>query len=454
MNKVETKIGQQIIKDQPLDFNSLPKNRPSSPIDINIDLSILTPKELIERNIRTERLENIDIEQIYIDFGIVDKSHAEELGKSMKEDRGQLMPILVRARLEEDVVRYDIIDGFHRTLGKIKEGFKGIDAKVIYSCSDQELYDLRILAANSVKSVQFARLAQWITSSFETSGFAKHIDVCQAFGLTINDCNRSYVASDLSPEKIEELKKWVIKKSKVWERTPSAIYQDLRIISVSNPELVKIVKDANSGKERAKYLTKEKLKQIAERYPGEKNYHIQKLIVDYVIKHKLQTTHVRPILDNLETRHIFNLPDEEITKIISSTKFEVIEKKTRSKKPKIDRVKPKIELENPEIEKLKSQLKQALTDISQKDAKIAELEHSNGNNEVVKDIINKLSNWVNNPKYSLSKTEKQIIQLFLYRPDLNIFKVIKGIANNTQTTALILSAINKKLIIDDENRHS
>lgn len=189
----------------------------------------------MEQNIRTKCDEIIPISSIYIEKAIIDESHAEELGKSMTSDRGQISPITVRARLENGSIKYDITDGFHRTLGAKKKGFSEIKAVVVYGCDDEEMYDLRILAVNSVQSIQFARLIQWIQLCFENSPFANiGITVSQAFAIASNDSERSYSAK-LSAEETKELKDWVKEKAEIWGKPIVSIYQDLRIANISDP---------------------------------------------------------------------------------------------------------------------------------------------------------------------------------------------------------------------------
>jgi len=88
-----------------------------TPREISIDK--LSPREIIDRNLRVEREEIISIDDVLTDVSIVDEYHAERLGESMSQDRGQLTPILVRARLEDNGggIFYDVMDGFSdRTL--------------------------------------------------------------------------------------------------------------------------------------------------------------------------------------------------------------------------------------------------------------------------------------------------------------------------------------------------
>lgn len=70
-------------------------------VSTKVDITKLSSKEIIDRNLRIEREEIINIDDILSDVSIVDEYHAERLGESMSQDRGQLTPILVRARFNE-----------------------------------------------------------------------------------------------------------------------------------------------------------------------------------------------------------------------------------------------------------------------------------------------------------------------------------------------------------------
>ena len=75
-----------------------------------------TPRDLIKMEVDYKRLERINVDGLILEASLVEPSHVEDLAASMKGKRGQLQPIAVRARLNEDgEIVYDIIDGFHRS---------------------------------------------------------------------------------------------------------------------------------------------------------------------------------------------------------------------------------------------------------------------------------------------------------------------------------------------------
>ena len=134
--------------------------------------NLLPPKDLLLMGVETERLETVPISSVVVEDSLIDKGHATGLAKSMMGKRKQISPTTLRARLEGDKVVYDPIDGFHRAAGKrLIEEWTGVkqslNATVLYGCSDEEMFDLRILSASSVTNVSFARMAEWMKQSFE-----------------------------------------------------------------------------------------------------------------------------------------------------------------------------------------------------------------------------------------------------------------------------------------------
>lgn len=124
--------------------------------------SELSPLFLLQHNVETTRMELVPVNMIVQEEIAIDETHVKSLAESMSGTRGQISPMTVRARWLEDskIIHYDVIDGFHRAAGLILIGKDIAKCVVVYGCSDEELFDLRVLAANSVRSVQFARVAK------------------------------------------------------------------------------------------------------------------------------------------------------------------------------------------------------------------------------------------------------------------------------------------------------
>jgi len=256
------------------------------------NINQLTPKELLLTNVYVERQETIHINDIVDEYDLIDSLHAENLANSMMGERGQISPILVRARLDGDKIAYDLIDGFHRHAGK-----KIIQAKtgesqpmhtiVLYGCSDEELFDLRILAVNSVKKVKFARMAIWMTRSLEETtwqnkGLKKRIDLkeitlSQIFTLAQN--NSSGKKLGLSESEANELKEWARNKAQLWRKSLPSLIQDMKTVELSAPDLVQRVRQGGGGGRGI--FTAARLKAIVDNLPGE--WELQRKFADMAV---------------------------------------------------------------------------------------------------------------------------------------------------------------------------
>ncbi len=278
--------------------------------------SHLSPLELIRNEIRTQRDETVPLSSIITEFAIIDDNHAEELRRLMSQDRGQLTPILVRAREEGGIV-YDVMDGFHRTEGRRLSGASDIRATVVYACGDEEMYDLRIVAASSVQSIQFPRMAEWLTKSYSSTEWAKlGVPVHQAFAITVNDSNAARGVR-LDKKKLDELKLWAQEKCKKWEKTASYIYAILRTVADADPELVRGVRRASGGlKDRAGVITPARLTSVVELYPGTKNFRIQRGIMQFAREKRLSADEVKTLSQRLGNRVRPGMSEGDIVKAI------------------------------------------------------------------------------------------------------------------------------------------
>lgn len=257
-------------------------------IDYN-NLSVLELIKVGEREVDLEkkptRVEVIPLDKVITEQALIDDSHADELGESLITGRGQLAPIVVRARLDPTgEVLYDIIDGFHRAEGLKRKGGVEIKANVLYGCSDEELYDQRILAASSVRSVQFARIVEWITKSWETTQWSKKgLSVTQAFAKTVIDREKSR-GVDLSSEELFQLKEWVRGKCKRWGRRVGGTYQILNLVSNADPDLVRQVRLSGGGKDREGKITPDRLRIVVEAFPS--NFQAQRALLRLITERR------------------------------------------------------------------------------------------------------------------------------------------------------------------------
>jgi hypothetical protein len=246
------------------------------------DNSFSSARDLLMSGERTKRQEEIPVDLIVTENSLIDLQHVESLADSMMGDRKQISPVTLAARLESGQLVYHIIDGFHRTEGKKMIQRKtnerqSVLAVVLYGCKDEELFDLRVLAANSVKSIKFARMAEWMKQSFLATRWenrrigslivAKMITLSQVFILAQTDSHGSRL--HLEPGEVEELKIWALKKSKQWGKPVGALVSDMRIVEVAAPDLVQMVRSGGGGKDGKGVLTRARLETIVKNLPGD-----------------------------------------------------------------------------------------------------------------------------------------------------------------------------------------
>lgn len=247
----------------------------------------LSPLELLKQEIRTERMEIIPVGRIVLDACIVDDSHVGSLAESMSSDRGQISPITVRARMEmgqDEKIYYDVIDGFHRSAGLVALQKEIAKATVIYGCGNEELFDLRVLAANSVRSVQFARVANWMQFSFSQTEWAKKdLTLSQVFSLVVFNSNGSKLG--LTTDEAERLKRWVKDKAKTWNKPVPTIWEEMRSVEKAAPDLVAIVRVGGGGHGKKGVLSPARFMAVVDELPDE--YELQRRVVQVVLANNL-----------------------------------------------------------------------------------------------------------------------------------------------------------------------
>ena len=213
----------------------------------------LTSDEILSLDIRGKRWEKIPLAQIKDDTSIIDSGHVEELSNSIFGSDGigglgQLTPITAAAFKDEEDKYYLITDGFHRkdVFNRAKE--KEIETIVLYGLNLEEVYDLRVLAANSVKSTGFARVVEFMQKSFEQTTWHKDkgLTLLQTFGLCSVDSSGVRLQLDL--DEATQLKKWALEKAHCWGKKPGSVYQSLLVASKADPELVKKVRVGSRGR--------------------------------------------------------------------------------------------------------------------------------------------------------------------------------------------------------------
>lgn len=307
--------------------------------------TLYTPHDLLKLAIKLGRPikrigERVPVFDIITEDSVIDKAHAKELADSIVySGKGQTTGMSYRGRFEAGRVVYDVIDGYHRSYGQ-RIAFETLQAKfldpnaelspaeldflkkghqtygtVFYNLSDQSLYGQRILAANSVKAIQFPRIVEWIQKLYALSPWANTgLTVVQALGITFADSKRSY-NTNLSAEEIQELKKWVSESCTVWNRPVSSIYQILRLAADSDPELVKQVRVSGGGKDREGRITPDRLKAVVTKFPGEEYYAAQRSILKIVVEKRLYKEETVALVERIADLIVPQMSEDAIYQI-------------------------------------------------------------------------------------------------------------------------------------------
>lgn len=232
-----------------------------------------------------KRTESIPVAAVVLEATIEDKAHSEELATSMALPWGQLSPITVRAR---DVtprnslpqIHFDVIDGFHRLPVFTQIGMTHADAVVLYNIADEDLYDLRVLAASSVKSLAYARIAVWMQQSFkETEWAEKGLSLSQVFALAVFDTEQSRLG--LTTAETQRAKLWASDKARKWSRPVSSIWDIARTAEMAAPDLLQEVRVGGGGPHsKTGELNPSKLKAIVSALPAE--HELQRVVANTV----------------------------------------------------------------------------------------------------------------------------------------------------------------------------
>lgn len=255
----------------------------------------VTVREILEKGIKTERLERVPVGLLNLDESIVDEQHVQDLKESIGGRRGQLSPLVVRARLGgSGAVTYDIIDGFHRggALKLLKKEFA--DCKVVYGCDEEEFYDLRVTAALSVSSVSFPRVAKWMRLSYENTEFAKKgLTLLQAISLANQDTSGERF-KNFPSEEIDEVKRWVKDKAKKWHKNIGVLYQDMLAVEHGAPDIVEKVRlGRGGGTEGSGTFNPARFKAMVNELP--KDYDLQRVVYELIRRFNLDQVKVAQV---------------------------------------------------------------------------------------------------------------------------------------------------------------
>ncbi|MBU1327007.1 hypothetical protein KKB64_01800 [Patescibacteria group bacterium] len=256
----------------------------------NFNLKDALPEELLqlsERGTKIERIEKIPVSSLVLEGKITDEEHEAKLEDQMGVD-GQKVPMWLRARSTESGIVYDIIDGYHRgsVLNKLRITL-GL-AQVSYGMSNEELYDQRVIAANSVRSVQFARVIRWMQRSYLESTWARdyNLKLSTILGLAFQKDKIGHPGKrlGLTPKKAQEAIAWVEGKAQLWQGELGTIYLQIRAAEISFEEITEQVRVSSGGGHKGSgVFNPGKFVAMAEELPGE--LHLQRKMLAIIREH-------------------------------------------------------------------------------------------------------------------------------------------------------------------------
>ncbi|MDO8498759.1 MAG: ParB N-terminal domain-containing protein [bacterium] len=313
-----------------------------------IDYSIWSREDLLRHAIeiggKIKRFqEQIPIADIFMEDAVVDTKHANDMAKSMKGEWGQLSDIAVRARSAEgtDQIIFEIIDGFHRTQAKKDDGEETIRGTVAYNCTDGEFWDLRIIAANSVKQVQIARLADWVKKAWAlTPWAAKGLSSTQAFTSTANKSKASRLEG-ISIKDIQAAHIWIEEKCGKWQRTPFYIGRILRLAEDADPELVRRIRTAEGLKDHKGRITLDRLAAVAAVFPVQTHRAAQLAVMNFVVDTRLYAEEIACFATRIAYVITPDMSEDEILELLRKIRPEDL---TQLIKEDIREVEPEEEL--------------------------------------------------------------------------------------------------------------
>lgn len=283
----------------------------------------------------------------------VDWSHVRNLQESIRKEKaggkesGQLSSLLC-GHVNGSMV-FDIIDGFHRFEALKELGEKGVITTIKFNCAEENILDLRILAAVSHKSVNFARTIEWSQKAWDLSPWSKKLKITQAFDLRFSERKLKFGLSD---SEVEEIRKWIDDKCKAWGVHAPTLRQYLVIAETADPQLIKSVRFRAGGSERIGSLSVVHLKEIAKALSN--NFEFQNIVARKVLEKQL---HVRKAKELARAISHVKTAEEAmgiIEKILQKTNEPHVSTASSEKKEK----------ESTQIEKLKEELFAAETRIA------------------------------------------------------------------------------------------
>lgn len=206
----------------------------------------------------------VSISLIYREDVPVDKIHVEELAVSMRREgevkrSGQLSPVLLAC--VPDFPQLPILDGFHRVAALNQNGQTEVFSTIRPTSNWEEVIDLRILSAETHRSIRFSRLVEWVEDGWNRSQWADRVKVNQAFALRYAK-SMTGERIGLSPDEAQDIRDWVDRKCEQWHMKPGTLYQHLLTAQSAAPDLVKDARERKGGSS-LEAITPQHLKEIS-----------------------------------------------------------------------------------------------------------------------------------------------------------------------------------------------
>ncbi len=342
-----------------------------------------TCRDILLTEERAKRDRRIPLPHISMDEAIYSGPRAKFLGQNIIGE-GQRMRVYLRARLEENTVVYDVIDGFHRTGGLIEANRldtdhaldNKINATVEYGMSDEELYDQRILALNPDASVNFARIAKWMDMAYRLTPFAKKLTIEQAFEEGSRRGKKTNISTLTSEESIK-LKEWIDNKCEIWKKTPKDMATILQIIQNADPAIVDMVRTSTTGTKREPYsINRTDLTIITRALKN--NYAAQKAIANLIAtrgSQVLNRNEVQRLIDHIAPKLTPEMDEAAIAQLLTTIPletvlFEPLQHTKNKQKPKINPLQEEVDGLNQELEGLKRKARDQIAGLKEENTRL------------------------------------------------------------------------------------
>lgn len=260
INKIET-IADGSISNVELDYPVLPKRVNKADITIleptinpdhgfsEKEIYQMNTRELLIHGIRTRRTRmGAPLASVVNDAPIVDTGYAGTIKDDILTREGgqqSFVDVVPRFTNTGDIV-YLVTDGYHRTEALEEGEIETVDLNILFGRSDEEVIDLRILAAGNVKSLRFTRIGIWMQQAYELKPWHEKLTLYHLCNSVIFGAKKS--RSELTGDEFEEAKDWIELKAKQWRSRVVNIRDIMRIVDQAAPELLQYVRVSGGSK--------------------------------------------------------------------------------------------------------------------------------------------------------------------------------------------------------------